>query len=285
MWATPVHEVNNRLKIMKFAINYSPQAARLISKDKVKIDYFKCPGDQELVAQARAHARVVVHFNNLSAGSGKVENVDWDRITQLLDETGTPFVNLHLAPYAADIPDVPPDDPNQAQAGQVIEVMLRDVQALTSRFGPERVILENVPYRGSNGNTIRTGVEPQVISEIVRETGCGFLLDISHARIAARHLGMDEREYMLGLPCHRLQELHFTGLHQVNGIWADHLPVLDEDWPVLGWVVERIQLGEWAHPWLLTFEYGGVGVRYAHRSDPDVIAGQVPRLYEIISHV
>lgn len=270
---------------MKFAINYSPQAADLVSKDEVSIDYLKCPGDPQLVAQARAHAQVVVHFNNLTAGPGKIETVDWNGITKLLDETSTPFINLHLAPYVVDIPEVPPADPTQAQADQLIERMLGDIRVVTGRFGPERVIVENVPYRGSDGNTIRTGVEPRVISEIVRETGCGFLLDISHARIAARHLGMDERAYMLGLPCHRLQELHFTGLHQVNGKWVDHLPVLDEDWPILEWVIERIQLGHWAHPWLLTFEYGGVGEKYAHRSDPQVIGDQVPRLDEIIHRV
>jgi uncharacterized protein (UPF0276 family) len=285
MWATPARKVNNKLKIMKFAINYSTQAAELFSKDEIRIDYFKCPGDQELVAQARAHARVVVHFNNLAAGSGKVENVDWNGITELLDETGTLFVNVHLAPYVADTPDVPPDGPTQAQASRIIEKLLRDVRTLASRFGPERVILENVPYHGSDGNTIRTGAEPPVISQIIQETGCGFLLDISHARIAARHLEMDERDYMLALPCHRLQELHFTGLHQVNGKWVDHLPVLDDDWLMLEWVIERIQLGEWAHPWLLTLEYGGVGEKYAERSDPQVIADQVPRLRKIINRV
>lgn len=270
---------------MKFAINYSPQAAELVSKNELRIDYFKCPGDLHLVAQARAHASVVVHFNNLTAGPRKIDAVDWDLISGLLDETGTPFTNLHLAPYVADIPEVPSADPTPAQTAQVIEGMLKDVRVVTDHFGPERVIVENVPYRGSHGNTIRTGVLPQVISEIVRETGCGFLLDISHARISARHLGIDERQYMLALPCHRLQELHITGLHKENGKWVDHLPMLDEDWPILEWIIDRIQLGAWAHPWLLTFEYGGVGEKYAHRSDPQVIRDQVPRLYEIIHRV
>ncbi len=266
---------------MKLAINYSPQAADLLSKGLIEIDYFKCAGLPDLVEKASTYTQVVVHLN-LDAGPGEVKDMEWDAITELINQTKTPYVNLHLAPYLSDFPDIPPADPSQAQAARVIDCMLEDLQVVTDLFGPERVIVENVLYRGSDGSTIRTGVEPEVISDIVQETGCGFLLDISHARIAAHYLGMDERDYMNGLPCHRLQELHFTGLHQVDGRLVDHLPVLEADWLILEWVIERIRWGEWAHPWLMTLEYGGVGEKYAHRSDPEVIAEQVPRLQEII---
>lgn len=266
---------------MKLAINYSQQAADLVSRDQLEIDYFKCSGQPEIVSQAQSLSPTVVHFN-LDAGSGEVENADWETIQDLMDQTNTPFLNLHLAPYLDHYPDIPLDQPSPQQAEGVIHDLLEDIQAATRRFGPERVILENVPYRGAQGITVRSGVEPEVITRIIDQTGCGLLLDLSHARIAAHHLGMDEREYMQRLPCERLQELHFTGLHKLDGKLVDHLPVLEEDWPVLEWVIERIRSGEWAHAWLLTLEYGGVGEKYAHRSDPEVISAQVPRLRSII---
>ena len=49
---------------------------------------------------------------------------------------------------------------------------------------------------------------------------------------------------------------------------------------VLDWVLERIKSGQWASPWLLAFEYGGVGEKFAYRSNPQVIEEQVPQLYE-----
>lgn len=94
--------------------------------------------------------------------------------------------------------------------------MLADVQAVTERFGHERVIAENAPYRGAQGIVLRAGAEPEVINRIIMETGCGLLLDVSHVRISAHHLGMGAQEYRQRLPTGRLRELHFTGLHQLN---------------------------------------------------------------------
>ena len=36
---------------------------------------------------------------------------------------------------------------------------------------------------------MRPSVEPEVITRVVEESGCGLLLDISHARIVANYLG------------------------------------------------------------------------------------------------
>jgi uncharacterized protein (UPF0276 family) len=115
------------------------------------------------------------------------------------------------------------------------------------------------------------------------ELNCGLLLDISHARISAHHLGIDEREYISKLPVKRLREIHYTGLHNINGKLVDHLPILEEDWPILEWVMSQINSGDFSQPWLLAFEYGGIGERYADRSDPNVIASQIPRLYDFIN--
>jgi uncharacterized protein (UPF0276 family) len=164
----------------------------------------------------------------------------------------------------------------------VLERMLADVSLLVERFGAERVIVENVPYRALQGETLQPAVMPQAIQEIIRMTGCGLLLDISHARIAAHHLGMDARDYMDQLPMERLCELHFTGLHTINGRLIDHLGVQESDWPVLAWALQRIRAGEWGRPWMLAFEYGGVGTKFAWRSDAQVISQQAPRLRQLI---
>jgi hypothetical protein len=93
---------------------------------------------------------------------------------------------------------------------------------------------------------------------------------------------MDEYTYMSKLPVERLCELHFTGLHKFNGHLQDHLEVLEDDWPVLEWVLEQIHISDWANPWMLALEYGGVGKKFAWRSDPDVIATDIPRLHSLI---
>ena len=267
---------------MELAINYSNQAASLLAAGRIKLDRFKCPDWPDMVAEAQAQLPVVVHFT-LSAGSGKLKKTaDWDFIASLMAQTQTPYVNLHLSPTLKDFPDFTVDDLSRPQAKKVYKAMRKDVRAAVKAFGPEKVIIENVPYRGDQDKVFRIAVEPERIQEILADTGVGLLLDISHARIAAHHLGLDPQVYMDQLPVDRIKELHFTGLHQLNGRLQDHLSVLDRDWPVLEWVLDRIRSGKWAAPWLLAFEYGGLGEKFADRSDPAVIAAQVPRLYQIV---
>jgi uncharacterized protein len=221
---------------MQFAINYSIQAAELLSEGQIEIDRFKCPNWPNLVHEASAYRPVAVHFN-LQAGSGRLKDNDWESINRLMAETGTPYVNLHLSPTREDYPGFAIETPEPAQFRQIVENLIDDVRAVVAQFGPERVIAENVPYRGEAGKVLRPAAEPVVIRQVLETTGCGLLLDISHARIAAHQLGIEARTYMSQLPVERLKELHFTGLHQLNGRLQDHLSVLETDWPYLDWVV------------------------------------------------
>jgi len=269
---------------MLFAINYSPQAADLFANGMIQVDRFKCPDWPGMIDEASRYCPVAVHFE-LKAGGGHLYKTDWKRIHQLLEQTGTPYVNLHLGPTLKDFPGMPVDTPEPDQFEKVVEKLLKDIRIAVNECGADKVIVENVPYRGQGGKALRPAVETAVIRRLVEETGCGFLMDISHARIAAHHLGIDERIYMAELPVKRLRELHFTGLHNLDDRLHDHLEILDADWPPLDWVLERIRSGQWARPWLLAFEYGGVGEKFAWRSDSKIIADQAPKLYKRVSAV
>lgn len=267
---------------MKLAINYSLPAAALYSQGVIQIDYFKCPDWPDLISQAQTLCPVAVHFT-LEAGSGRLHSTDWALVSRLLSETNTPYVNLHLDPLQKYYPAIPMDAPEPAQERLVIDRLLEDVWAAVERFGAERVILENVTYYGVDGSTMRPATLPEVIRRIIQETGAYLLLDIPHARIASHYLGMDEYEYIHQLPTECIREMHFTGLHYLEGRLQDHLSILKSDWPILDWAFERISSGDWPHPWLLAFEYGGVGQKFAWRSDPKVITEQVPILAEKIA--
>ncbi len=264
---------------MNFAINYSTPAAALIDGGHIQVDFFKTPPWPEMIANAERHRPVAVHFR-LIAGNGQLaQQADWQLIEKILSETPTAYVNVHLN---ADLRDGLPfdsDNPSPAETRQVIAHMHRDVEALVKRFGAEKVIAENVPYRVGEKHSIRTSVLPEVIAEIITTHNCGLLLDIAHARIAADSLGMDAKAYMRALPLERLRELHFTGLHDLGGHLMDHLPVLDADWPWLEWVFEGIQNKGWGKPHLLAFEYGGENHPFFDaNSDPQVILRDVPRM-------
>jgi len=262
---------------LKFALNYSAPAANLAREGQIAVDLWKCPDWPDMIATAGAEHPVYVHFE-LRVGSGKLDMTDWHRVEDLLVQTGTPFVNLHLFPCEADFQAGALDD-----ADAVIEQLLRDVRAAAEQFGPERVIVENAPHQYPGGVILRPAVDPDVISCLVREIDCGFLLDLSHARITARQLGMNEREYVAQLPVDRLRELHLTGLACHDGLLIDHMPLTEEDWLAAEWAMARIQAGDWAEPWAVAFEYGGVGPTFEWRSDPAAMAAQVPRLRTLVT--
>jgi uncharacterized protein len=273
---------------MKLAVNYSPQAAALLRAGRIQFDYFKCPNWVYMISEAIKQAPIAIHFD-LNAGRGQLERQDWTEIERLLTQTGTPYINIHLGPRGQDFPGVGLDTEEPAAVQRVTELLARDIGILCQRFGAERVIVENVPYRGLQGHTLRLATDPVVITHILEITGANLLLDLSHARIAARHLGWGEEDYLAAMPMQRLREMHFTGLHYVGERWQDHMAVLDRDWLALDRALAHISAHDWATPWLMAYEHGGVGERFNPPSllaaDIETMAQQVPRLYDAVKHV
>jgi uncharacterized protein (UPF0276 family) len=264
---------------MYLAINYSPAAASLVKSGQINIDYFKTPNWNWMVAEAGQLRPLAIHFN-LEAGNGGLDEVDWQSVKSLAAATHTPYINLHLDSRGECFPDIPVNTTRQADADRLFGQILADIGKVTMEIGAERLIVENSPFRNEPGKTLRPCVEPGMITRIIEETGCGFLLDISHAIIAAHYLGMEDEDYFYQLPVQRIKEMHFAGIHAIDGLLTDHLSIQEQDWHRLDWVLAHLQSGEWGMPWLLAFEYGGVGEPFKGRSNPEVIAEQVPLLYD-----
>jgi uncharacterized protein (UPF0276 family) len=274
---------------MQFALNYSPQAADLLREGRIQLDRFKCPNWADLLREARAVLPVYVHFD-LIAGKGGMKKVDWDGVETALKETDTPYVNLHLAPMLGELPGITSEPLTETQRQQVIEQMHTDVGYVVERFGADRVIVENIPYRKTDDPYLRRRfarpcVEPEVFNVVLTDANCGFLLDISHARISAETLGIGEKEYIESMPLRWLRELHVTGMELIEGKRQDHMAMQESDWQMFEWMIGKIAAGEAAQPWIVAFEYGGLGMNFEWRSHADVIAAQVPRLYDTVHGV
>jgi uncharacterized protein (UPF0276 family) len=265
---------------MEFALNYSPQAAELLRAGRIAVDRLKCPDWPDMIAAAAAVRPVYVHFP-LRAGDS--DRPDWDAIEALMERTGTPHVNFHLGPRPDAHPDIPPESNDPAHAALLAERMVADVSAACERFGPERVVVENLPYEGPIGAVMRPAVDPAAIRRVVEDTGCRLLLDIAHACITAFSLGVDAREYIEALPVARLAELHITGVGLHQGRLTDHLRMSEGDWPYVEWAMGRIRSGVWGRPRIVALEYGGGGGPvFGWRSESDIIALDVPRLHNYV---
>ena len=292
---------------MEFSVNYSHAAADLLRRGEIQLDRFKCPAWPDLVATVRDIHPIYVHFP-LRVGSGIGDAIDtetdrpadWRKVETLLAQTDTSFVNLHLAPKAADYPDIPVDTTQPDHIEILIERTARDTRAVAARFGTERTIVENNYAR--TGRLVRLAHSPEVIRRVIEESGCGFLLDVSHARLAAQDLEVGIWEYIRELPVERTREIHVTGIQRLHGHWinvarragidatiietlagqlSDHLPMTEEDWEFAAWMMEQIHTGAWGHPWTVAFEVGGVNGLFEAVADKEVLAEQIPRLYSL----
>jgi len=294
---------------IQFAVNYSEAAAALLRSGDIQLDFFKCPAWLDLIAKVQTQHPVYVHCP-LRVGMGIGDALDtetgnpadWGKYDAILAQTGTPWVSLHLGPEPGDHPDIPHTSLAPEHVDRVAEALIRDVSAVVDRFGPERVVGENI--FGYYGGHLWTAMLPDVLHRVVEATGCGFLLDLSHARLAARDLGMDSRAYLNALPTAHIREIHVTGIQRFAGHWVeksrrrgvdvdalrfvgrliDHLPMVEEDWVILEWVVQQIHSGAWAEPWIIAFECGGVGWIYEAVMDEPTLEAQVPRLYALFKH-
>jgi uncharacterized protein (UPF0276 family) len=182
----------------------------------------------------------------------------------------------------------------------LVENSLRDISAVSARFGAERIIIEN---EGNVPRGLRPVYLPSVIRRVVEESGCGFLLDLSHARLVAPFLNIDERTYISSLPLGRLRELHITGIQCFDEFWVnllrkdgaaesdiqnfggrrmDHLPMTAPDWEMVACALAQIRDGAWLKPRTVAYEYGGIGKPWESVTLKECLEQQVPRLYRMV---
>ena len=271
---------------MKFAVNYTPQAAELLKTGAISFDLFKCPDWPDVVDIALQHHPVYVHFP-LMTRPVSLQTVDWAQVERLLKQTGTHFVNMHVAPHAGDFPGMSQDTHDPHWRAKIMELVIRSIQTVVQRFGKEKIILENVPWDPDPKYAIpRPVIEPPFIQEVIAETGCGLLLDLAHARIAALHLGIDPIAYADSLPCPQLRELHITGTQYSDErqCWIDHFAMTDDDWLLAAYAMDHIRAGRWPQPEIIALEYGGVGPLFDWRSDSEVLRRDVSRLHHLIAN-
>ena len=248
---------------MKLACNYCPEAEALVREGKIDIDYFKIPAldcqadllndpvtSEEFARRAGVMRPVLLH--------GLYPSMD--RLVRL---TGTPGISFH------------PDLGSSAVNGVVAKV--RSLQEKYAR-------LDFVSAENSGA----IEAQPLALSEIVRQSGCTFLLDISHAYCAARRLGLDFRAYLSLLPMERIYEIHINGWAEKGGDIMCHIKINE-----LGYQVLK-ELLTVCSPKIITIEYGrhddriGCGCPVIRPGEMNTaameeIAEQVGRVREIIS--
>ncbi len=255
--------------MVNFAINYSKEVKKLITDHQIQPDLIKCPDWVDLVSEAAAIHDTYIHFD-IKLGSKKFQNLDWEEINRFLSLTHTQYINAHLSfPKTDHLP----------QYQYQIE---KDLDLLCTKFGEDRVIIENPPLSRSKQPFQYIAAAPKIFSDLITKFNCGFLLDISHAQRTALILEMDYKEMFAAFPLHKLVEIHMTGLKEVDGEKMDHYEMNADAWEVFKSTLNALTTNKYPQPHIIAFEYGGFGPIFEYRSEIDNIRQQVPIFMEII---
>ena len=74
--------------------------------------------------------------------------------------------------------------------------------------------------------------ETDFISEIIRRTGCGLLLDVNNVYVSCINHQRDPTSYLEGLPLHAVGEIHLAGFAEDTDNLGDRLLIDDHGAPI-----------------------------------------------------
>jgi uncharacterized protein (UPF0276 family) len=83
--------------------------------------------------------------------------------------------------------------------------------------------------------------EWEFIAELSKSTGCYLLLDVNNVVVSAHNHGFSPRDYLAGLPLHRVRQVHLAG-HTPGELRIDthDQPVSDETWALFAELIPML---------------------------------------------
>lgn len=162
---------------------------------------------------------VVPHGVKLSLGSA--EGVDMDRARQLgvlARELRAPFVTEHVAFTRAGTREIG-HLTQLPRTREAVDVVARNVARVRAVLPDVPLLLENVAwsFRWPDDDMD----EPTFYGEIVRQTGCGLLLDLSNLYANARNEGVDPAARLAQYPLENVCMVHIAGGIMEDGFYFD----------------------------------------------------------------
>jgi uncharacterized protein len=195
-----------------------------------------------MLARLRADHALSLHGVGLSiGGAGGLDRDHLARLKRLVDAYQPDSFSEHLAwsshgaAWLNDLLPLPYTD-------ETLNLVCDHVDAVQEALG-RRMLLENpatyVTFAAS------TWAETDFLTEIVRRTGCGLLLDVNNVFVSATNHRFDPRAYLAVFPLQAVGEIHLAG-HDTEELPSGPLlidshgrPVADPVWTLYAEVISR----------------------------------------------
>jgi uncharacterized protein (UPF0276 family) len=160
------------------------------------------------LTRIRERYALSIHGVGLSiGGEGPLDEAHLDRLAVLLERYQPESFSEHLAWSShggAFLNDLLPAPCNAATLTRVCE----HINRVQERLG-RRMLLENpatyVEFAAS------TMTEAEFITQVVRRSGCGLLLDVNNIHVSCTNHGRDAHDYLDALPLDAVGQIHLAG--------------------------------------------------------------------------
>ena len=235
-----------------------------------------------LLEAVRSSHPLSLHGVSLSlAGDAPLAAAHLKRLSALVRRIEPALVSEHLAWSAwegINVPDLLPF----ARSDDALHRIVSNIDHMQSALG-RRVAIENPShYLRIDGHEWD---EIGFLTELVRRTGCGLLLDVNNVYVSSRNLGFDAFDYLDGFPGESVMEIHLAGHTLDPALGASLLidshdaPIAPEVWGLYRHLVERIG----ARPTLIERD-GNVPAFDSLLGECQLAAAELRRVAELAGH-
>lgn len=181
---------------------------------------------------------IALHGVSMNLGSSDSLNLDYIKRLKILIDTIEPFiVSDHLSwtgVNGQNVHDLLPV-PYTSEALNVFVDKISKAQDLLGR----QILIENpssyLEYSLSEMN------EVEFILSVIKQSGCGLLLDINNVYVSSVNHGFDPLEYLKKIPKNIIGQIHLAGHSILDGYLIDthDSPVCEEVWNLYEWHVSN----------------------------------------------
>jgi uncharacterized protein len=269
---------------IQLGCNYSKPLLAFLAQGEVEVDWIKLSREDTLlqeVKECRSIRPALVHtLGHAGMPPERFSGIDWAELNGAVAASRSPHIAIHFQSMVSDWEEpVAPTDQDPRFVRRVVDRMIAQIGEAKVRLQAP-LLLENIPLGGPRGN-LHLCARPEQIGEALVATGTGLLLDTAHLRSAAWYLDIEPHAYAGALPLEKVREIHVTGPRMVpgQGLRDRHLELLEEDYALLAWLLERTS------PVVVTLEYGGTGPIFERpgMTDPEALRRQLLRLRSMLS--
>ncbi|MBI2254172.1 MAG: DUF692 domain-containing protein [Proteobacteria bacterium] len=177
---------------------------------EVHPENYMCAGGPQhrVLGAARACCPVSFHGVGLSlGGAARPDKAHLARLAELIRRYEPSLFSEHLAWSIEDgrfLNDLLP----LPYTKEALERLVSHVDEIQDYLGRHMLIENPSLYLSFEGNETD---EPALLTELVRRTGCGLLLDVNNVFVSATNCGFDPRGYLARYPLAAIEEIHLAG--------------------------------------------------------------------------